>query len=240
VSRAIGTVTVEVNGKQVPVVLMLERGKGLLTLIADTTVFRNQTLARADNAVLAYRLLAEPSGTEVVFDEYYHGVSIQGNVYALLGIWPYAPIAASILVAALLWAWANGVRFGPAGPAPEETRRNIVEYVNAMAGLFRRGRKYAFVLKTCRDGFVEELRRQLGLPPGTGEQVVMRAIERRDPQRAARAMTVLSSIDDAVKPGTRLSLRRLKRFAQELDACCAGTGSGARQILSTEPSIRKG
>jgi hypothetical protein len=174
-------------------------GDGEITVVAEPSLFRNDCIGRADNAVLAVSLFHR-AGRRAVFDEFYHGLTVRGNPAWLLTRQPYGLCAAMLVLACLLWAWREGVHLGP--PLPEKTpgRRTLREYVDAMANLFYRNGCHAFVLREVRDGVLWAVRKRLGLGPRSAHVAdVARALARRDAaaaesleQGAAAAETVLS------------------------------------------------
>lgn len=207
------------SGTTAPVVLEFKRGAGRVVLVSEPVLFNNDAIRQEDNAVLAYHLVAGQDGREVVFDEYYHGLPIRGNIAALLVMYPYSIILSGIAFAVLLWAWAISYRFGPPATFRRPMRRNILEYVDAMARLFRRGRKHAFVLKTCRDGLVQELREELHLSHAAQEQWVLRSLERKDRARADRLRNALADADRTLAASGAISLGTLVELDERLMAC---------------------
>jgi uncharacterized protein DUF4350 len=192
---------------------------GKVLLVSEPALFTNLGLGESDNAVAAYHLAVGSGARPVVIDEFYHGAMAQGNQFVLLAYFPYSVIGALIFLAALVWAWAQGVRFGPpADPAPP-TRRNILEYVDAMAQLFWRGRKSRFVLQTCREGVLAEIGRELLLPPGTATDVVLARLERVEPGRAARLGAALRAVDTVLLMEGPLSVANVEQLQGELARC---------------------
>jgi hypothetical protein len=220
VEEARGAVWIDtVASEQVPIALEFALGKGSVVLVSEPVIFNNIGLGAADNAVLAQRLVAGDGTRTIVFDEYYHGALAGMGAFALLGVFPYGAIAAFVLLATLLWAWANGVRFGPPLHAPVESRRNILEYVDAMARLFRRGGKRPFVLKVNREGLLDELRRELHLPAGTPSEAVRRRLAQSDPARGQRLDGVLNEVDRVLVSGQPVSETELLHLQERLETC---------------------
>lgn len=220
VERAVGKVEIgETEEDRAPIALEFRRGQGRVTLIAEPTLLNNIGLGKSDNAVLACRLIAGDGNREVVFDEYYHGALAELGPSALLVRHPYGTMAAFVLVASLLWAWANAVRFGPPVPATEAPRRSILEYVDAMSRLFHRGRKTVFVLRVNREGLLDELRRELRLPHGTPQSEIVRRLSRAEPERARRLEEVLREVDRALAAEGPPSEHDLTTLQERLETC---------------------
>lgn len=231
VDRAAGQITIDADVGVVPIALDFARGRGRVVLVAEPTLFNNIGLGSGDNAALAFHLAAGENDRPVVFDEYYHGALMGLGPVALLGIFPYGAIGAFVLFATLLWAWSNGVRFGPPMDAPPESRRNILEYVDAMARLFRRGGKRAFVLRVNREGLLDELRRELRLPNGSPSDIVRRRLRQANEARGRRLDEVLNEVDRALVSARHLSETELNHFQERLETC--------RSSKATIPSPHK-
>jgi hypothetical protein len=217
---AIGAIRVEdERGYPRIVALEYERENGRVILVSEPTLFNNIGLGAAGNAVLAYRLAAGTGEKPVVFDEYYHGALTSLGAFALAVVFPYGPIVFSILLASLLGAWAFGVRFGPPAPHVPPTRRSFLEYVDAMARLFRRGAKNRFVLQTNRAGLLDELREGLYLPHGTPEALLHTRLRQADPARQERLAAVLAEVDKTLAAPGKLGAARLMELQERLESC---------------------
>lgn len=215
------------NREALPIVLAFQVGAGEVILVSEPVVLNNIGLATArgprylqsDNAVLAYRLAVGDGSREVVFDEFYHGALHNLGPLALMALHPYRAVALSILFATILWAWAYGVRFGPPLAVPPENRRNILEYVDAMARLFARGGKQRFVLQTNRQGLLDEVRGALLMPLGTPEHLVIRRLAQFDPEAAKRLEAMLSVVDGLLRSTQVLSPKQLRELQIRLETC---------------------
>lgn len=184
------------DGDVVTVAALYRVGQGEVVVVSDPRLAENRCIARDDNAVLAYHLLA-PSGERVVFDEFYHGLTIRGNPLYLLARPPYGLMTLAVLLAVTVWIWRRAVALGPPLAPATASRRNIAEYLDAMARLFQRGRSSrAFLLREFRAGALWTLRRDLGLPPGREQPDELAAVlARRDPQRAEALRDALQTLD---------------------------------------------
>ena len=122
-------------------------------------------LAKADNSVLAARLLA-PKGRASSFDEFYHGLAVRGNPLYLLTRPGFAAVTLGILLGVGVWTWRQAVFLGPPLVDPEPSRRDIGEYIDAMGDFFRRGPGHRrFLVREVRDGVLQQLCQELKLPP---------------------------------------------------------------------------
>ncbi len=111
-------------------------GLGRLVFLADTTPLDNQLIAQDDNAAFALAL-AGSRDREVVFTEGVHGYTGATGWRAIPMRWKLALIG--LVLAAALFAWSRGVRFGP----PEEAERELAparaRYLEAIGGTLQRG-----------------------------------------------------------------------------------------------------
>lgn len=228
VDDAVGRVDVPgENGVALPIVLAFQVGKGEVVLVSEPVVVNNSGLGtargsrylQADNAVLAYRLAVGGGSREIVIDEFYHGALHNLGALALVALHPYRTVALSILLATVLWAWAYGVRFGPPLAAPPENRRNILEYIDAMARLFARGGKQRFVLQTNRQGLLDEVRVALLMPLGTPEHLVLRRLAQSNHDAAERLEAMLHEVDGWLRSHQALSPRQLRELQIRLETC---------------------
>jgi len=220
VDRADGMIeAVHDDGHRYPIALEFSVGEGRVLLCSEPALFNNLALTKADNALLAVRLAAGDDGRALVYDEYFHGAMPIGRPLVIFGIYPYGLIALSLLVAAAVAAWHAGTRFGPPLADPPPSRRSIIEYVDAMARLFRRSGQHRFVLHACVEGLLEDIRAELYLPHGAPHDRVLHALERRDPARAARLGTALEDARQWLRGGSRMSRLVLAELQGNLEAC---------------------
>ncbi len=198
-----GTVFVTLeNGKRHILAANYPRGNGDIIVVSDPAIFMNALIAEDDNPILAVSLLSG-QGKRVVFDEFYHGLTMRGNPAWLLAQHPYGILAAALLFLVIIWIWREYVSLGPAVAPLKESRRGLGEYVQAMANLFYRGNCRKFILSEVRSGAVWELRRRLHLSPGQ-ENVrdVSRALQRRDEAAAEAFRKAAVEVDRIVENST--------------------------------------
>lgn len=196
------------------------RGEGEIVVIGDPLLLANRFLAHADNSVLAVHLLSPERGP-VIFDEFYHGLSVRGNPLYLLTRPGYAAVAVAVLLAISAWTWREAVFLGPPLPDESSRRRDIGEYVQAMARFFRRApTSRPFLVREVRDGVLYALCQEIGLPPQTHEKdAIVAAIARRDPDRAAQLERVLGDIDDRLAHPQHWSETQTYLAIQRITAC---------------------
>ena len=179
-------------------------GAGTVTLISDPSLLDNLSLSKeSDNAVLAANLFSRPA-KPLVFDEFYHGLTIRGNVFWLLTKPGYGLLFAMMSLAVALWAWRNAINLGPPLPQAAVSRRSVGEYVDAMARLFQRGNCQLALIRQVRSGVLWAVARRLGLRTKVEDlDYVALALERRDAQAAVRLRAAVANTD-ALLTGVRV------------------------------------
>lgn len=213
------------GGASRPIALEYAFGEGTVTFVAEPALLTNVSLRDDANAVLAYHLAAGRNNRPVLIDEYYHGSLAGQSALHVLTLRPFPIVALMVLIALGLWAWSHLVRFGPPEPAHEANRRSMLEYIDAMARLYRRGRKEAFILKTLRDGVLDRLRQDLHMPPGIPEPQLMQRLERRDRDASMELLRLLESIDEMLDRDSARALehgitkRQLLELQGKLETC---------------------
>lgn len=193
-------------------------GKGSILIVSDPGIFSNHNIAAESNPVLAARIIGGTSKT-VVIDEFYHGLTIRGNPFALLGRLPFGLLACSVLLVTGLWAWRNAVHLGPPLPHPEATRRDVMEYVDAMARFLMRSRgSNRFVLDEVRQAALRVISEQLGLAPGSPDLTrIQLALSRRSPSRLKELDLAVDQIDQlrsqSSTPDSASTLQAIQRIS---------------------------
>lgn len=175
-------------------------GRGEVVVVSEPSLLSNAYIADRDNSVLAVRLLVG-NRARILFDEFYHGLTIRGNPLWLLTRRPYATITLALLAIVGLWNWRHGVFLGPSRSATQESRRSIGEYVEAMSRFLLKARGSSlFVLRQVRDGTLWMIRRKLGLPPGRDDaETVLATLSRRYPRAAHELSEALKEVDTAMQ-----------------------------------------
>ena len=149
-------------------------GSGTIFFLADVSPLANGYLAHADNAAFALGLAGD-DGRPVVFVEGVHGFSENRGLGALPDAWKIA--LALVAVAAVVFAWSRGRRFGP----PDRVARDLppprAEYVRALAVTLERTRDPEHALAPMQQWARDRIARISPLPPdATSEQLDRAAI----------------------------------------------------------------
>jgi hypothetical protein len=177
-------------------------------------------LAQADNSLLAWRLLVAP-GRPVVWDEFYHGLTIRGNPLYLLRREPFGALMAAVLILIAVCVWRQAVRFGPPTAAAPIPRRTLAEYIETMARLYRRSRRsQPYLLAEMRSGMLWLLRSDLGLHLGQENlETIAAVLRRKRPEQASRLVDAVSGIDRALAAGADLPEKETVLTLQRVSAC---------------------
>lgn len=201
------------------VVAVYRIGNGEVLLVSDHRLFENRLVAKTDNPILAAHLFARAPGL-IVFDEFYHGLTIRGNPFWLLLQFPYGLIALLVLVAALLRVWRRSVFLGPPLAEAPALRRTLQEYVDAMARMFRRSDNRKFLLHELREGVLRAIRVQKHLPhERKNVDSIAAVLERKEPDRARRLRAAVENADALVNNSQQISETEMVMAARELNRC---------------------
>ncbi|HEY7982193.1 MAG TPA: DUF4350 domain-containing protein [Candidatus Eremiobacteraceae bacterium] len=146
------------------VVATYRLGAGTVIIVTDPTLFQNRNLAHADNARLAYDLLATSAGPRgtVAFEEFSHGHRVGDTIWSVL---PDPARAALVIVclAVLALLVSTFFRFGPVVAQPNDDERTSAEYLTSMAALLARGGAARKALRDVADAAIRGLAESLGL-----------------------------------------------------------------------------
>ena len=211
---------IDLQGQQQTLGAHYRVGQGELIVLGSAKFAENRLLAHGDNSVLAAALIAG-DGRPVVFDEFYHGLTVRGNPMWLFTRQGYGVVTLALLALAGLWIWRGAVFLGPPLAESIPSRRSIGEYVVAMAAFLNRGKvSRAFLLQEVRSGVLHSVRRELGLPPGREDVEELAAVlMRRNPQRAGQLIDAVRNIDQALSQKVALREADAVRLLQGISSC---------------------
>lgn len=201
-------------------VARFRRGSGEIIVISDPVLLTNRLLANSDNSVLAARLLA-PDQQAVVFDEFYHGLGVRGQPLYLLTRLSFASTTLAILLTLALFTWRKAIIPGPPLADDQVRRRDIREYIHAMAHFFSEGgRGRRRLVQELKDGVIRQLSIETGLPPDAADvEKIAAVIARRDGQRARSFLDATHSVDQALQSRQRWSHSETLDAMQRMSAC---------------------
>jgi hypothetical protein len=199
---------------------LFELGKGEVLVVSDPAIFDNRLFSQADNAVLAVEMLGQPQ-QPMVWDEFYHGLTVRGNPLFLLTRSYYGLVAALIVALTGCWVWRRSLFLGPPLADLGVTRRTLAEYVEAMANFFHRGSdSLAFMLSEMRRGVLWSLRGKFGSHAERETPVeVAAAIARRDPAKARKLLDAVAQADLMLSASPHAKQRDILQAAKDLIDC---------------------
>ncbi|MBC8115832.1 MAG: DUF4350 domain-containing protein [Candidatus Saccharimonas sp.] len=208
------------NGDPWTVAASFERGRGEIVVVAEPMLLMNASVAQVDNSSLAFDLLVS-EGRRVVFDEFYHGLSVRGNPLWLLTKSSYAVVTLAIVGLLALELWRRAVLLGPPLEATAKTRRTIIEYIEAMARFLNRARNSRpFLLSEVRGGVLRTVGDRLGLSPSKHHPDAIAAkMSKRSPREADQFREVMQQLDAALIPGSTPSETEAIRLLQRISRC---------------------
>ncbi len=174
-------------------------GNGEVVVVSNPYLAANANLGAADNSVLLVHLLSG-SRPQVIFDEFYHGLTVRGNALWLLSKPPYAMITVCLLAVVGVWIWRQAIFLGPSRADKPTSRRSIGEYVEAMSRFMLNGKGSAhFMLSQVREGVLWQISKTLGLPPQQqNTEIILGLLARRQPQQASQLDAALKLADSVL------------------------------------------
>jgi hypothetical protein len=210
----------DAEGTEHTLVAAWRLGQGEVIVVGSPLVAENLLLGRDDNSVLMTRLLAAP-GRTVVFDEFYHGLTIRGNPFWLLSRPGYLTVALFLTAATGIWIWRASQFLGPPLEQAPVSRRSIGEYIDAMARFLQRGRSSApTMLRSVRNGVLHSIAAELGLPAGHEHvEEVAAALARRDPGRSRRLVEAIAQVDRVLESGAKLREAEVVQLFRGMSNC---------------------
>lgn len=158
-------------------------GQGQMIALAEVELLANKHLAAADNVVLAANLLFTPGASTVHFYERLH-LSTGGRSEEAAELDPsrgYWALAAALLALGL-YLMGVGRRFGAAVPLAVRPRRSSLEFVEALADLYRRAEARGAVCEVLHHSFRQRLALLAGVPADLPAEELAAAAARRRPE----------------------------------------------------------
>jgi hypothetical protein len=169
------------NGK--PSLVSFREGNGMVWLSGSLYMFSNRALHDLNNAAFILNMLnAIPRNGSVSFDEARHGFGSTNSLQAWLFNTPSGWGVLLGVVLTMTFLAMRGRRFGRAVPLPDNRlRREPVEYIQAMANLFRRSGQRGEMLKHYRAHLRRRLTERFATDPTLSDVELVKTVTFRDP-----------------------------------------------------------
>lgn len=200
------------------ILLRAVHGRGRLYALAEVEMFANKHLEAADNVVLAANLLFAPRAPKVYFDERIHVVRVGLSEDAreldpALALWTlYA-----VLLALALYLSSRGWRFGAPVPPANPPRRSALEFVNALADLYRRAGARQAVLDLLRQSFRRKLAAAAGIAADLPSRTLATAVAARRPVDEKQLLALLLRLEPTGTQPSEQELLALSRQMAEIE-----------------------
>jgi hypothetical protein len=210
----------DASGEERAAICRFEVGKGEVVVVGDPQLFSNQLLAKADNSVLAVRLLLGDR-QRVQFNEFYHGLSVRGNALWLLTRRGYALLAAAVIGVVVVVTWRSAILLGPPLTTLEPSRRTVAEYVDAMSRFLNRG--HSTRLRLLQEVYFGTLRRIAAESGMTNKRedaaAVAAVVARRERGRSERLRATAAAVDAVLTKHDKATEKETVQALQQLQDC---------------------
>lgn len=190
----------------------IERGDGVVDVLADVDFLRNDALDDGPHVALARQLLDPNYGEGTVHLVYAANMPPLWRLLLEHAWMAWAPL----LLALALWLWMRLQRVGPAMPAPEEARRSLLEHVQASGEHLRRHGLAASLHAAMREAFLARLRRRDPLAAALDGAAQAEAVAARTGLPAADIEHALRSPHPRDGNDFRLRIARLVEMRKRL------------------------
>ena len=205
---------------------LVETGDGILLgsignlwILSDPDLLSNSGIDEADNGVIAISIIDSllPKGGAVIIDETLHGFEQRPNLMRTLLHPPFVTILISIIVTAVVLAWAGIIRFGAPQPETDGLAAGKLTLVKSAAKLLRFGTSANNLLVSYRRLVLADAMSELHGPSGLDEHAQAAWLDRAAGHRglAIRIEPLLNEMSALGESG-RIDATRAMRFAHEL------------------------
>ena len=171
-------------------------GRGTIYAVAEADLLGNADLSQADNVVLVANLLFGGTHDRALFNErlHLHGAPAYGEV-GQLPLQRYRQVTGLVLAALALYLLGLGLRFGAPTPLVERPRRSALEYVEALADLYRRAEARTAIWELLRQSFRRRLSAVAGTSPHLPAERLAATLAARRHVDAAHVQAVLQQLE---------------------------------------------
>jgi len=140
-------------------------GSGQVYVGVSGSIFSNKLINRADNLALLLNLLelVDRDSGYVLFDEYHHGYYDREPLTTPFARRVLLALGAQMFLLVTMFLASRGRRFGPLKVLARPSRRSHLEFVDALAELYRRGKAGSYAATRLYDDFRDQMARSLHL-----------------------------------------------------------------------------
>lgn len=125
------------------IITSFKEGEGKIVLISSPYIVSNKGIREANNVFLMTNILfLEAFKNKVYFDEYGHGYSLEKGLFGYFKGTPFAWVFLQCMLVWLCYIYSFGKRFGRPKEIRVARRRSALEYVEAMAEIFKKADAY--------------------------------------------------------------------------------------------------
>jgi hypothetical protein len=195
-------------------------GEGEVIWWASSTPLTNAGLREANNLEFFLSCIGDPSHTQVLWDEYYHGFGETTSSSSEYSTWKWMLAQFALLGAAIVLTFSR--RSGPIRPAPAEVRLSPLEFVETLGNLYEHARAAGVAVDVQYQRFIYRLTKRLGMVSTSPVEELERAARERwqfqDEQFGATLRACASArYHSDMAPGQALQLiRKLHSYATDL------------------------
>jgi hypothetical protein len=155
------------------------RGAGVVVAVGGASVFTNERLDEADNAVLAVHLIAPVAGTRVTWLERDRSApAAEESLWSLVGPGPRAALL-QLALAAAVYVVVRGRRLGRPLHEPQPVQLAGSELVVAVGHMMQQGRDPGRAARLLRADLRRSVRERLGLPAETSPEMLAQIVATR-------------------------------------------------------------
>ncbi|NIA21951.1 MAG: DUF4350 domain-containing protein [Anaerolineaceae bacterium] len=191
--------------------------RGQVYVGVSGSIFSNKLINRADNLALLLNLIeqVDRGSGYVLFDEYHHGYYDREPLTTPFSRRVLLALGVQMFLLVTLFLVSHSRRFGPLKVLARPSRRSCLEFVDALAELYRRGKAGSHAARRLWDDFHEQVTRDLHLSRAAGVDQLATALARRS--RRSRE-SILNCLQEAIRAAETpaLSPRRLLSVARNL------------------------
>lgn len=181
------------------VVVTAKLGKGEIIWWAAASPLTNYGLTRSQNLMLLLNCVGDHEETQILWDEYFHGM--RAGLFDYLGRTPipWAAAQMGLLFLALILTYSR--RSGPVAAAQEESRLSPLEFVETVGDLYERKRAAAGAVDVAFHRFRFLLERRLALASPSTFETMDRAMAARGGWPDLELRETIKKCPEAVKSG---------------------------------------